>query len=250
MTICSTWVISATLSSIAVLSSRKRSTGRCILRWAFSASVFIFFHNRRVVSCTKDVRRHNFVAIERWSDSWCRLVLTSHLCIMNWIFSLPEETIYTYILVFMGDYWPALTDAEHRIVSIIDYSQSSKGSHLRISWITRVGRLLTAALVRRLLFSFEPYRSTPLGEHLQTRIRHCRFSDRHGPLTTVEFPETLQISSSYARFSAFTRFSDYCTIPLFIPKRRCIGRRHECWFWNVSEPYPPCHYRLYDLPEV
>ncbi len=36
----------------------------------------------------KDVHRHNFVTIERWSNFWCRSVLISHLYIMNWIFSL------------------------------------------------------------------------------------------------------------------------------------------------------------------
>ncbi len=87
---CNAWVISATLSFIAVLSSRKQSMKRCILKWAFSASVFIFFYNRRVLSCMKNVRRHNFVTIEKWSDSWCRSILILHLCIMNWIFSLSN----------------------------------------------------------------------------------------------------------------------------------------------------------------
>ncbi len=63
---------------------------RCILRWVFIASVFIFFHNRQVVSCMKNVRRHNFVTIERWSNFWCRLIFILHLYIMNWIFSLSN----------------------------------------------------------------------------------------------------------------------------------------------------------------
>jgi len=83
-------VISVTLSFIAVLLLRKRSTRRCILKWAFNASVFIFFHNRWVVNCTKNVCRHNFVTIERWSDSWCKSVFILHLCIMNCIFSLSN----------------------------------------------------------------------------------------------------------------------------------------------------------------
>ncbi len=87
---CNAWVISVTLSFIAVLSSRKQSIKRCIIRWVFSASVFIFFYNRRVVSCMKDVRRHNFVTIERWSNFWCKSVLILHLYIMNWIFSLSN----------------------------------------------------------------------------------------------------------------------------------------------------------------
>ena len=90
MTFCNIWVISTTLSSIAVLLFKEQSMKRCILKWAFSASVFIFFHNQRVVSCMKDVRRHNFVTIERWSDFWCRSVLILHLYIMNWIFSLSN----------------------------------------------------------------------------------------------------------------------------------------------------------------
>ncbi len=36
-------------------------------------------------------------------------------------------------------------------------------------------------------------------EHLQTRIRECRFSDRRSPLTTAEFPETLQTLGHYGR---------------------------------------------------
>jgi len=83
-------VISTTLSSIAVLSFKEWLTKRCILKWVFSASMFIFFHSRRVVSCMKNVRRHNFMTIERWSNSWCRSVLILHLCIMNCIFSLSN----------------------------------------------------------------------------------------------------------------------------------------------------------------
>ena len=87
---CNTWVISATLSFIAVLLSRKWSMRRCILKRVFSASVFIFFHNQWVVSCMKNVCRHNFVTIERWSNLWCRSILILHLYIMNWIFSLSN----------------------------------------------------------------------------------------------------------------------------------------------------------------
>ena len=100
---CSAWVISVTLSSIIVLSSRKRSMRKCILRWAFSASVFIFFHNRRVVNCMKNVRRHNFMTIERWSDFWCRLILILHLCIMNWIFLLSNARfiVVSWLRIFL-----------------------------------------------------------------------------------------------------------------------------------------------------
>ncbi len=83
-------MISITLSSIAVLSLKEWSIRKCILKWAFSVSVFIFFHNQRVVSCMKNVRRHSFMTIERWLDSWCRSVFILHLCIMNCIFSLSN----------------------------------------------------------------------------------------------------------------------------------------------------------------
>ena len=56
----------------------------------FSAFVFIFFYNQWVVSCMKDVHKHNFVTIERWSDFWCRSVFILHLYIMNWIFLLSN----------------------------------------------------------------------------------------------------------------------------------------------------------------
>lgn len=62
---------------------------------------------------------------------------------------------------------------------------------------------------RRPSSSSGPYRSTPLEEHLQKRIRQRRFSGRHGPLTTAEFPETLQTLGPYARFPKFTRSSGY-----------------------------------------
>lgn len=64
-------------------------------------------------------------------------------------------------------------------------------------------------IIRRPSSSSGPYRSTPLGEHLRTRIRQRRFSGRHGPLTTAEFPKTLQTLGPYARFPKFTRSSAY-----------------------------------------
>jgi len=87
---CNIWMISTTLSFIAVLLSRKWLTRRCIFKWVFSASVFIFFHNRQVVNCMKNVHKHIFMTIERWSNFWCRSILILHLCILNWIFSLSN----------------------------------------------------------------------------------------------------------------------------------------------------------------
>lgn len=65
------------------------------------------------------------------------------------------------------------------------------------------------SITRRPSSSSGPYRSTPLGEHLHTRIRQRRLSDRYGPLTTAEFPECLQTLGPYARFPEFTRSSGY-----------------------------------------
>ncbi len=47
-----------------------------------------FFQSHQVENCTKIVYRHSSVTIERWFDFWCRSVRTSHLRIMNCIFSL------------------------------------------------------------------------------------------------------------------------------------------------------------------
>ena len=85
------------------MSFKEWSMRKYILRWAFSASMFIFFHSQRVMSCMKNVHRHNFVIIERWSDSWCRSVLISHLCIMNCIFSLSNarSIVVSWLWVFL-----------------------------------------------------------------------------------------------------------------------------------------------------
>lgn len=51
--------------------------------------------------------------------------------------------------------------------------------------------------------------SLPLGEHLRTRIGQRRLSGGHGPLTTAEFPGTLQTLGPYARFPEFIRSTGY-----------------------------------------
>ncbi len=69
---------------------------------------------------------------------------------------------------------------------------------------------------RRPCTSSESTRRTPLAEHLQSRIRQRRSTDRAGPLTTAEFPENLQTLGPYARFPDFTHSSDY-TYPHDVP---------------------------------
>ncbi len=103
MTSCNAWVISATLSSIAVLSFKEWSTRKCILKWVFSVSMFIFFHSQWVISCMKNVRKHNFMTIERWSNSWCRSVLILHLYIMNCIFLLLNARfiVVSWLWIFL-----------------------------------------------------------------------------------------------------------------------------------------------------
>ncbi len=100
---CNIWMISITLSFITVLSLRKQLIRRCILKWVFNAFVFIFFHNQWVVSCIRNVCKHNFMIIERWSNFWCKLILILHLCIMNWIFSLSNAKfiVVNWLWVFL-----------------------------------------------------------------------------------------------------------------------------------------------------
>ncbi len=82
---------------------KKQSMKRCILKWIFSVSVFIFFHNWWVVSCMKNVRRYNFVTIKRWSNFWCKLIFILHLYIMNWIFLLSNAKfiVVSWLWVFL-----------------------------------------------------------------------------------------------------------------------------------------------------
>ncbi len=50
--------------------------------------MFIFFQSRRVKDCTEIVYKFSSVTIERWSDLWCKSIRTSHLHIIDCIFSL------------------------------------------------------------------------------------------------------------------------------------------------------------------
>jgi len=77
-----------TLSFIIILLFKEWFNERCICRYALNASVFIFFHNHQVENCTEVVYKHSSVIIEKWFNSWCRLMRTLHLHVMNCIFSL------------------------------------------------------------------------------------------------------------------------------------------------------------------
>ncbi len=76
------------LSFIIILLFKEQFNERCICRYAFNASVFIFFHNHWVENCTEVVCKQSSVTIERWFNSWCRLMRILHLHVMNCIFSL------------------------------------------------------------------------------------------------------------------------------------------------------------------
>ncbi len=122
---CNAWVISTTLSFIAVLSSRKWSMKKCIFKWAFNASVFIFFHNQQVVSCMKDVHKHNFVIIERWSDFWCRLIFILHLYIMNWIFLLLNAKFIVVSWLWISLVIVSDSSSNFNLIFIMMFSKAS-----------------------------------------------------------------------------------------------------------------------------
>ncbi len=88
MIFCNVLITLHTLSFIIILLFKKRFDERCICRYALNASMFIFFHSHWVEDCTEVVCKHSSVTIEKWFNSWCRLMHTLHLCIMNCIFSL------------------------------------------------------------------------------------------------------------------------------------------------------------------
>jgi len=88
MIFCSILITSHTLLFIIILLFKEWFNERCVCRYALNAFVFIFFHNHWVEDCTEVVYRHSSVTIERWFNSWCRSMCTSHLHIINCIFSL------------------------------------------------------------------------------------------------------------------------------------------------------------------
>ncbi len=82
-----------TLSFIIILLFKEWFDERCICRYALNASVFIFFHNHQVEDYTEVVCRHSFMTIKRWFNSWCKLMCTLHLHVMNYIFSLLKTRL-------------------------------------------------------------------------------------------------------------------------------------------------------------
>ncbi len=75
-------------SFIIILLFKKWFDERCICKYMFNASVFIFFHNHWVEDCTEVVCKQSFITIKRWFNSWCKSMHILHLHIMNYIFSL------------------------------------------------------------------------------------------------------------------------------------------------------------------
>ncbi len=97
------------LSFIIILLFKERFNERCIHKCALNASVFIFFHNYWVEDCTEVVCRQSSVIIEKWFNSWCRLMRILHLRVMNCIFSLLKTKLivvnWLWILqVIMSDF--------------------------------------------------------------------------------------------------------------------------------------------------
>ncbi len=88
MIFCSILITLHTLSFIIILLFKERFDERCIHKYTLNASVFIFFHNHWVEDCTDVVYKQSFIIIERWFNSWCRLICILHLHVMNCIFSL------------------------------------------------------------------------------------------------------------------------------------------------------------------
>ncbi len=88
MIFCNILITLHTLSFIIILLFKERFDERCICKYAFNASVFIFFHNHWVEDCTEVVCKQSSVIIKRWFNSWCKLMCILHLHVMNCIFSL------------------------------------------------------------------------------------------------------------------------------------------------------------------
>ncbi len=109
MIFCNILITLHILSFIIILLFKEWFNERCICRYALNASVFIFFHNHQVEDCTEVVCRHSSVTIKRWFNSWCKLMCTSHLHVMNCIFSLLKTRLivvnWLWVLqVIMSDF--------------------------------------------------------------------------------------------------------------------------------------------------
>ncbi len=90
---CNILITLHTLLFIIILLFKEWLDKRCICRYALNASVFIFFHNHQVEDCIEVVYKHSSVTIKRWFNSWCKLMHTLHLHVMNCIFSLLKTRL-------------------------------------------------------------------------------------------------------------------------------------------------------------
>ncbi len=88
MIFCNVLITLHILSFIIILLFKKRFNEKCICKYTFNVSVFIFFHSHWVEDYTEVVYKQSFMTIERWFDSWCKSMHILHLHIMNCIFSL------------------------------------------------------------------------------------------------------------------------------------------------------------------
>jgi len=109
MIFCNILITLHILSFIIILLFKRWFNERCICKYALNASVFIFFYNHQVEDCTEFVYRYNSVTIERWFNSWCRLMHTLHLHVINCIFSLLKTKLivvnWLWVLqVIMSDF--------------------------------------------------------------------------------------------------------------------------------------------------
>ena len=67
-----------------------------------------FFQSWRVEDCTEIVCRFNSVTIEKWSDFWCKLIHTSHLHVIDCIFSLLKTK--SIVVNWLWASWVIMSD--------------------------------------------------------------------------------------------------------------------------------------------
>jgi len=109
MIFCNILITLHILSFIIILLFKEWFDERCICKYALNASIFILFHSHWVEDCTEVVYRQSSVTIERWFNSWCRLMHILHLHVMNCIFSLLKTRLivvnWLWVLqVIMSDF--------------------------------------------------------------------------------------------------------------------------------------------------
>ena len=128
MIFCNILITLHILSFIIVLLFKERFNERCIHKYALNASVFIFFHSHWVEDCTEVVYKQSSVTIERWFNSWCKLMCILHLHVMNCIFSLLKTK-----LIVVNCLWVL------RVI-VSDFSNNSS-----LALVTMSSKLLIAA---------------------------------------------------------------------------------------------------------